>query len=406
MAAKQFTAAEWDKINAELDRDPAAYGLPERVYGSIVVGSFNIRKLGRLGARNAATWSFLARVCKQFDLLAIQEVQDDLSGLKELMRLMGDEFGMIVSDATGALPGSGRGMKERLAFVFNWRMVSRTEVATDVSYDRTSLLDTLTNHHDEIEKAMGPYLKKLAKWREQTREFEAGERDQRPKKPKLKIKLPRFLTFARTPFCVSFEVRGHPDTEPYRFMAINAHLYFGDYMTDRRQEFDALMEWILGRVREHDTAYYENFVLLGDLNLDFNDPDIDRERVESHIKTFNRESGAAKVNFPLITKHPIRKEYLRTNARDSETFDHIGLFIRDPRFPDHNFNERMGLRPEGPDYGVFELADLFSVALKGKRAAELGKQARDNLIARFEHKVSDHKPLWLRMPLPARQIQA
>ena len=54
----------------------------------------------------------------------------------------------------------------------------------------------------------------------------------------------------------------------------------------------------------------------------------------------------------------------------------------------------------GPDYGVFNFADLFSMALKAKPLAELDKPAQQHLIARFEHKVSDHMPLWLRLPLP------
>ena len=41
---------------------------------------------------------------------------------------------------------------------------------------------------------------------------------------KPRVKLPFFLTFIRQPFCVSFEIPGHPATTPYRFMTINAHL--------------------------------------------------------------------------------------------------------------------------------------------------------------------------------------
>ncbi len=47
MAAKSFTRKEWEKIRQTLDRDPAGYGLPERVYGSVVLASFNIRSLAR-----------------------------------------------------------------------------------------------------------------------------------------------------------------------------------------------------------------------------------------------------------------------------------------------------------------------------------------------------------------------
>ena len=111
-----FTKDEWVKIRQQLARHPTEYGLPKRVYGSVVLGSFNIRKLGRVSGRNGATWEFLADVCRRFDLLAVQEVMGDLSGLRELVRRMGPEYDLIVSDKTGAFPGD-KGLAERLAFI-------------------------------------------------------------------------------------------------------------------------------------------------------------------------------------------------------------------------------------------------------------------------------------------------
>ena len=56
----------------------------------------------------------------------------------------------------------------------------------------------------------------------------------------------------------------------------------------------------------------------------------------------------------------------------------------------------------GPDYGVFDFTDLFSIALnKGKALKELTKAESRAFIKRFEHSVSDHMPIWLRLPLPS-----
>ena len=184
-------------------------------------------------------------------------------------------------------------------------------------------------------------------------------------------------------------------------MAVNAHLYYGHYVTDRRQEFDALMEWILGRVRKNMRAYYPNFILLGDLNLDFDNPDTDRDRIEKHLKTFNDASGAqVNVNFPFLDIHPERTKHFRTNARLTQTFDQIGLFGRDPWLPTFLDNATMGTNPRGPDYGVFEFVRLFSDALLGKPFDSLAGSEKSDFFARFEHKVSDHMPLWMRLPLP------
>ena len=218
--------------------------------------------------------------------------------------------------------------------------------------------------------------------------------------PKPRLKLSVFLSFIRQPFCVAFRIPGHPGTRPYEFMAVNAHLYFGNYIDDRRQEFNALVDWIMSRFRTQSHAYYPNFMLLGDLNLDYDNPARDRGRIEERIKSLNGELDGANVNFPFLDAHPEREEVFRTNARMSETFDQIGLFNRDSRLPSYTENATMGANPLGPDYGVFEFGDLFSEALLGRPYLELSTAERSSFTARFEHKVSDHMPLWVRLPLP------
>lgn len=387
--ASQFTSVEWERIRETLAADPVRYGLPRREYGSVLIGSFNVRKLGSALSRNADTWEFLAEVCGCFDLLALQEVMDDLSGLRRLMGLLGPEFGMVASDATGVFPGEA-GVGERLGFIYRWNTVQRMEVASDVTYDRSKVIDAIAGDYDTFTDAMEPYARKLA-------EYRTGRRKAKPK-----LKLPVFLSFIRQPFCVAFRIAGHPGTEPYEFMAVNAHLYFGDYISDRRQEFNALTDWIMSRLKANKSAYYPNFILLGDLNLDYDNPAADRVRIEERIKSFNLGLEGANVNFPFLDVHPDRQEVFRTNARLTETFDQIGLFSRDPRLPTHADNANMGSSPTGPDYGVFEFGNLFSEALLGRPYAELAADEMAEFVARFEHKVSDHMPLWIRLPLPDR----
>jgi endonuclease/exonuclease/phosphatase family metal-dependent hydrolase len=398
MASKSFSRSDWEKIRKTLDADPNRFGLPERVYGSVVLASFNIRKLGSPARRDANTWRFLADVCRHFDLLAVQEIQDDLLGLQKLKEKMGPEYGLIVSDATGAFPGE-RGAIERLGFLFNWSLVNRTEVATDITYDRSKVVGTIYDNNAEIQKAFEEHDAKLKRYAKELKKYKSGKRKSKPSKPL--VKWPVFISFIRSPYCVSFEVSGHPGTPPYQFMAINAHLYYGNTMDDRRQEFDALMEWIRSRVKANDKAYYPNFILLGDLNLDFDNPKKDRKRIEKHLKTFNDASGAAvTVNFPFLDKHKGQRTFFRTNARLTETFDQIGLFCRDKRFPAYDLNAAMGSEPRGPDYGMFDFVNLFSKALNGKSRSQLTEAEEEKFFSRFEHKVSDHMPIWLRLPLP------
>lgn len=409
----KFTAAEWKKIRAKLNADPQRYGLPARVYGSIVLASANIRKLGAIDKRDADTWHFFADVFRHFDLLAVQEVLDNMEGLRHLKRLMGNDFGMVVSDTTGAFPNED-GLDERLAFIFNWKVVNRMELVTDVTYDRSKVVEIVTENSEAITNAVAAakkkkkYLKEKKAYEEKLRIFEA-EGGRKPKEPKPLIKMPVFVSFIRTPFGVMFETYGHPGAERYTFMAINAHLYFGDFIDDRRQEVDALLDWIMGRVLEGDDNDSLNIVLLGDLNLDFNNPETDRKRIQAKIKQQNHDGGKdVNVYFPFLDPHPKRPDQqfmcgngqiLRTNARLTETYDQIGIFSRDQRLMKLR-NEDAGLAPRGPDFGVFDFVNLFSEALHGKPFKKLPAAQRKVFVKRFEHKVSDHMPLWLRLPQP------
>lgn len=414
----KFTKGEWKKIRAKLNANPQRYGLPARTYGSVVMASANVRKLGAVDRRDADTWQFFADVFRHFDLLAVQEVLDDMGGLRHLKGLMGDEFGMIVSDTTGAFPNEA-GLDERLAYIFNWTVVNRKELVTDVTYDRSKVIEIIAAHSDAMTEAVvdakktKDYLKKKKAYDEKLRIFEA-EGGRKPKMPTPVIKMPVFVSFIRTPFGVMFETYGHPGAERFTFMAINAHLYFGNFTDDRHHEVDALLDWIMGRVLEGDDNDALNIVLLGDLNLDFNKPKTDRKRIDAKIKQQNRDGGKeVNVYFPFLDPHPDTRpnqqfmgrdgKILRTNARLSETYDQIGIFSRDPWLKKLR-NENAGKQPRELDFGVFDFVNLFSEALHGKTFEKLTEARQKAFVGRFEHKVSDHMPLWLRLPLPDVEV--
>ena len=80
----------------------------------------------------------------RFGLMAVQEIMDDLSGLQRLMSLLGPDYSMVVSDQTGVFPGEP-GVGERLGFIYRWKVVERMEVASDVTYDRTKVIDSIAS---------------------------------------------------------------------------------------------------------------------------------------------------------------------------------------------------------------------------------------------------------------------
>ena len=49
---------------------------------------------------------------------------------------------------------------------------------------------------------------------------------------------------------------------------------------------------------------------------------------------------------------------------------------------------------------MFEFDNIFSEAILDRPYQDLAAAERLDFTARFEHKVSDHMPLWVRLPLP------
>ena len=388
--ASRLTTSEWTKINKELKQNPNKYGFPEQNDTSVLLGSFNIRKLGKVSNRNKQEWKFLVKTCKQFDLLAIQEILDDLAGIRKLLKDMNkgnDQFGLVISDATGTFPGES-GNPERLGYIFRWSKVQRSEIVSDVTYDRTKVVRNLYENLTAISDSFADFDTKM-------RSYEAGLRSGKPK-----IKMPIFLSFIRQPYLVGFRI-GPNAQKPYELMVINAHLLYGDYMSDREQEFEALMEWIVERVKQETKTYFNNFILMGDLNLNFDNPERDRVSVSENMKTFNSNAGNEfDVNFPFIDVHSGENEVYRTNARKNQTFDQIGLFFKDNRFPNFEDNGTMNDNVTGPNYGMFDFVNLFAKATTGKEFSQMTSSEKKSFYPKFEHKVSDHMPIWLRLPMP------
>ena len=64
-----FTDSEWIKINALYNQSAHDYGLPKSRNDSVIIGSFNIRKLGAVSKRTEQSWNLLKDILKNFDLL-------------------------------------------------------------------------------------------------------------------------------------------------------------------------------------------------------------------------------------------------------------------------------------------------------------------------------------------------
>lgn len=401
----RFSASQWGKINNTLEEsfktEKEPFGLPESRKKSVLLGTFNIRELGRKSGRSAQSWEFLRLICSRFDLLAIQEVQDNLEGIRHLHSLLGKDYGLVVSDTTGKTPGSPAGSAERLAFLFRWARIRRTELASDISYDRSSVVDTLLEHRLDFNRTLLQYQKDVEQWEEET---ERRKKQGKKAGTKPELILPHFLTFIRQPHCASFEVVPLGNAKALEFLMVNAHLLYGVDKRERRLEFDALIEWLTMRAKMRDAASYENIIMMGDCNFEFEDVNVTRQEMDDWLKTLNSTKlasrQAAEVNFPLIDPHPTRG-LIRTNARQDQTYDQIAIFLHDKRLPNYKANETAGVKVDEYDYGAFSFTDLFAKALFDVDKFDALKKADQKfIIDRVQWDVSDHMPAWFRLPVP------
>jgi len=387
----QFSNNEWQKISTLFSQSAEAFGLPVRRQNSVVIGTFNIRKLGTIEKRTPQSWEFLKNIITRFDLIAVQEIMDDLSGLENLLSLLGKNYGMVVSDVTGAKPGAG-GNTERLGFLFNWKRIGRTALASDITFDRSEIAQNLYTNRTAFGKAWKTHTQKLKTWEEKVIAKKAQGK-KAPSKPP--ITLPKFLSFIRQPHCVSFRIKGHENAAPYEFLVVNAHLLYGKNKQEREWEFRALLEWLTIRAKYIDKLYHPNILLLGDCNLDFDNVPAMRQDIDVFLKGLNKtvlkSKKAAEANFPILTAHP-RHGILKTALRQKQTYDQIGFFSNDPRLPKPEDNTTAGSTPNGYDYGVFNIADLIANALHGNNIDQITATQRKAIYKKAELYISDHMP--------------
>ena len=192
--------------------------------GTLMLATWNIRdfdsnKFGH-GPRLRESFHYIAEVVSSFDLIAIQEVNRDLSALKKLMRLLGPSWDYIVTDATEGASGNA----ERMAFVFDTGTVSFAHVAGEIVL---------------------PKGQKIVSRKQMASGEDTAEQ----------------LQFARTPFMVAFQAGW------FRFNLSTVHIYYGavsgEKLERRKREIAAIARFFKKR-QQRDK---QDTILLGDFNI-------------------------------------------------------------------------------------------------------------------------------------------
>jgi endonuclease/exonuclease/phosphatase family metal-dependent hydrolase len=220
------------KLREELDNE-----VPEKsVDKNLLIATWNIRCFGGLTEkwavsdsdspkRNLHALRCIAEIVSRFDVVAIQEVRGNIKSLRHMLKVLGQNWGLILTDVTRGDPGNG----ERMAFVFDTRRVQMSGLACE-----------LVVPEEQLTKIDEDALIKQ---------------------------------FARTPYAVSFRAGGSPIRKPKTFILVTLHVLYGNDAQQRVPELKAIAEWLSDWATSIN-CYDHNLIALGDFNIDREDDDL------------------------------------------------------------------------------------------------------------------------------------
>lgn len=219
----KYVREDLARLRAKLDEEIPS----KRLDDNLLIGTWNIRAFGGLTdkwragdedspKRDLAALNHIAAIVSRFDVMALQEVRGELRALRHMMDLLGNHWGMILTDVTEGKAGNN----ERLAFVFDTRRVKPSGLAAE-----------LVVPPEWLERDAADTL------REQ---------------------------FARTPYAVSFLASGQT------FILVTLHVKWGKTPKDRLAELKGIAEYMAKWARDVH-SWHHNLIALGDFNIDRRD---------------------------------------------------------------------------------------------------------------------------------------
>lgn len=213
--------AEIARLEAGLDAE-----VPARLIDrNLLIATWNIRDFAGLAdswkrsdkdkpKRNLADALAIAAILSRFDVIAVQEARANLRALRHVLKALGPEWGLILTDVNPPPAGNG----ERLAFVFDTRRVQPSGLAAElVLPDETQ--------EDGRDGALS-------------------------------------RQFVRTPYAVSFISGGQT------FILVTLHVKYGHDAAERTGELTTIAKWLAAWAKRTAEDYNQNLICLGDFNID------------------------------------------------------------------------------------------------------------------------------------------
>ncbi|WP_310991970.1 endonuclease/exonuclease/phosphatase family protein [Aequorivita marina] len=95
---------------------------------NLLLCSWNIKNFGTLKNRTAESLYYIAEIINAFDIVAIQEINRDLSDFKKVLRLLGSHWKHTFSDVTEGNSGND----ERFGFIYDSRRVAQSGLSGEI----------------------------------------------------------------------------------------------------------------------------------------------------------------------------------------------------------------------------------------------------------------------------------
>ena len=122
---------------------------PRKAEYNLLVASWNIKELGHTTQRLPEAYFYMAEIIARFDLVVVQEIKSTLKDLNLLMRLLGDDWSLLVNDITGGRDGNS----ERGAYLYNSKRVEFAGLAGEIT-----LWEDLTQGSEIQQLKRTPYI--------------------------------------------------------------------------------------------------------------------------------------------------------------------------------------------------------------------------------------------------------
>jgi endonuclease/exonuclease/phosphatase family metal-dependent hydrolase len=326
------TAERLLKLKEALRRE-----IPQRdIAGSLVLASWNIREFdsAAYGARKDEPLYYIAEIIDHFDLVAVQEVRDDLTALERLMDLLGWWWKYLLTDVTLGEPGN----QERMAFLYDSRKVRFGGLAGEV--------------------VIPPYVK-----------VEDGERMLEPAKQ-----------LARTPFITGFGI------DWFKCMICTTHILYGESVAEdpeRLEEIRVLAQFLADRTKEKH-AWAKNMILLGDFNI-FDTTDQTMQAILEAGFTIPQKLQGHPSNAPK-TRHYDQIAFIAPELENRLELSEAGVF-------DYY---RYVYREEDEALYAEEMGEAYLRKDDGTERTEQGRTTYYKSYWRT-HQMSDHLPMWIEL---------